>query len=197
MSGIPVAAPALSLHAAIALASSRKSAEVPSMANEEVHAANVPLTESSGVIFESHGLTTTFRQATPPSALMVLPQAVTASIAPWKSPGASGDPVSAMTKTVISVGVTPTSVACSGSLPHFAAAACAVDSVVAGVEAAGGVAVVCADVAAVVAAADALVAVPLLSSPLRPQAAAVAISTSAAAQAEARRLVTLFIPVSP
>src|SRR6516164_9567078 len=42
-----------------------------------------------------------------------------ASMFPWNRPGASGDPTSAMTSTVMSVGVTPTSVACRVVLPHW------------------------------------------------------------------------------
>ena len=61
----------------------------------------VPLVESSGVSLESHSFTTTLRQATPPILLWASPHALTASIEPWNSPGANGEPVSAITKIVI------------------------------------------------------------------------------------------------
>ena len=67
------------------------------MANEFWQASIVPFVESSGVSLESHALTTTLRQATPPLLLMSSPHAFTASIEPWKTPGASGEPVSAIT----------------------------------------------------------------------------------------------------
>src|SRR4249920_3164996 len=101
MSGTPVAAPALSLHLARAVGSSTNSDVVPTMANEVRQASIVPLVESSGVILESHGLTTTLRQATPPALFWASPHALTASIEPWNRPGANGEPVSAMTKIVI------------------------------------------------------------------------------------------------
>ncbi len=49
-----------------------------------------------------------------------------ASKLPWKSPGASGEPTSAMTSTVMVVGVTPTSLACRFAPLHFEDAADAV-----------------------------------------------------------------------
>jgi hypothetical protein len=131
------------------------------------------------VIFESHGLTTTLRHATPPALFWASAHALTESIEPWNSPGANGEPTSAMTKMVMSVGVIPTSVACSGSLVHGSAAADVVVSPPATVVA---TALVVAALAAV-----ATVAEPeLLSSSLRLQAAAVTASRRAAANADER-----------
>src|SRR5690349_4650958 len=57
----------------------------------------------------------------PPWALMYSAYPVMASTLPWKNPGASGDPVSAITSMVMVSGVTPTSEAASGSDSQAAA----------------------------------------------------------------------------
>src|SRR5437870_3853699 len=49
----------------------------------------------------------------PPWAFQYLANALTASTLPWNRPGASGDPTSAITWMVMSVAVTPTSLAWS------------------------------------------------------------------------------------
>ena len=65
--------------------------------------------------------TCTLRPASPPWALMYLPQPWTASAAGLKSPGASGVLTSAITAIRIVVGVTPTSVALGCSFVDWAA----------------------------------------------------------------------------
>src|SRR5947209_19840402 len=52
----------------------------------------------------------------PPWAFQYFANALTASTLPWNRPGASGEPTSAMPWIVISVGVTPTSLASSAPL---------------------------------------------------------------------------------
>src|SRR5579862_2024964 len=63
-----------------------------------------------------------------------------ASKFPWNRPGASGEPTSAITSTVISVGVIPTSVDCRVTPEHGlgAAVVALADAVVAGADVAGG-----------------------------------------------------------
>ena len=56
----------------------------------------------------------------PPLALMYFGEALTASMLPWNSPGASGEPVSAITWTVMVSAVTPVSVASSVTPSHAA-----------------------------------------------------------------------------
>jgi hypothetical protein len=106
---------------------------------------------------------------------------LTASIEPWNTPGASGEPVSAITRIVMSSGVTPTSVACSGSLLHLSAA---VVAVVAATVVSLPFAVV-ALASAVVAGAAVAAGEPELSS-LRLQAAAVTASSTVATSADDR-----------
>ena len=53
MSGMPVAAPALSLHDSMPLTSWRKSAVVPTMATESPHAAATAFTASVGLSLAS------------------------------------------------------------------------------------------------------------------------------------------------
>src|SRR6185295_4270519 len=108
-SGMPVATPALSLQPSAGRMSLRNSAVVPSSTTELPHAAVTPFLPSSGLSFESAVTTVTSRQASPPCAFTYCAHALTPSTEPWKRPGRSGEPTSAMTVTLISVGVTPIS----------------------------------------------------------------------------------------
>src|SRR3954453_16287728 len=116
MSGMPVAAPALSLHASIALTpfDCRNNAVVPTIATESLHAAEAAFAASVGLSFASPCFTTTLRQASPPLELMYSPQALIPSHEPLNRPGRMELFTSATTVTVIVVGETPTSVAFSG-----------------------------------------------------------------------------------
>src|SRR3954453_6083845 len=125
MSGMPVAAPALSLHASIALTpfDCRNNAVVPTIATESLHAADTAFAASVGLSFASPCLTTTLRQARAPLGLMYSPPALIPSHEPLNRPGRMELFTSATTVTVIVVGETPTSVAFSGvsHLPGLAA----------------------------------------------------------------------------
>jgi hypothetical protein len=148
------------------------------MATAFWQASIVPFVVSSGVSFESQVRTLIWRQPTPPLALTVLAQACTPSIEPWNNPGASGEPTSAITSIVMSFGVMPTSVACKGSLAHFAAMSAAVVSVAPPVSAVvvsvAPLAVVAVVVAVVAAAAAVVLSPPELLLSSRPHAAAAA-----------------------
>src|SRR3954451_18771319 len=118
-SGMPVAAPALSLHFSAVVMLSRNNAVVPTSDSESLHAVVTPFCASSAVSFESAVFTTTWRHASPPLALMYFAHACTASTEPWNRPGRSGEPVSAITVTVMFFAVTPFSVALSVVLWHL------------------------------------------------------------------------------
>ena len=83
----------------------------------------IALRVSSALSFESMKSTTTLRPPSPPLLLMYFPNPRTASREPANAPGASGVSTSAITAIRISVGVTPTSVACGASLLESAAPA--------------------------------------------------------------------------
>src|SRR5437879_4508009 len=70
--------------------------------------------------------TTSLRHPMPPLAFQYLANAFRASTLPWNRPGASGDPTSAITVTLMSVAVTPTSVSFSASDLHLSVAPAAV-----------------------------------------------------------------------
>ena len=108
---MPVGLPVLSLHCSAGPISVRNTAVVPTIASESPHADVIAFLASSPDSFESRALTTIWRQASPPLALMYSAHALTASTEPWNKPGRSDEPVSAITLTVIVVGLTPTSVA--------------------------------------------------------------------------------------
>ena len=110
-SGMPVGLPVLSLHCSAGPISVRNTAVVPTIASESPHADVIAFFASSPDSFESRAFTTIWRQASPPLALMYSAHALTASTEPWNKPGRSDEPVSAITLTVIVVGLTPTSVA--------------------------------------------------------------------------------------
>ena len=67
---MPVALPALSLHASIAATLFKKSAVVPTIATESPHAATTALFASVGVSLASACFTTILRQARPPLEFM-------------------------------------------------------------------------------------------------------------------------------
>ena len=73
-------------------------------ASELPHAVVIAFFASSAVSFESAAFTTTWRHASPPLALMYFAHALHPVDRPWNSPGRSGEPVSAITVTVIVVG---------------------------------------------------------------------------------------------
>src|SRR5437879_7004661 len=125
-SGRPVAAPALSAQFSIGLTSGLNSALSPTMANEFLHPSIRPFFDSSALSFESHVFTTSLRHPMPPLAFQYLANAFRASTLPWNRPGASGDPTSAITVTLMSVAVTPTSVSFSASDLHLSVAPAAV-----------------------------------------------------------------------
>ena len=111
---MPVAAPGLVLALLRPDAMlSRNSAVVPTSASESPHAVVIEFCASSPDSFESSAFTTTLRHASPPLALMYSAHAFTPSTEPWNKPGRSDEPVSAITLTVIVVGLTPTSLAVS------------------------------------------------------------------------------------
>ena len=116
---MPVAWPALSLHCSAGFMLSRKSAVVPTIASELPHAVVMPFCASSASASSRPSFTTTLRHASPPLALMYFAHALTPSTEPWNRPGRSGEPVSAITVTVIVVGLTPTSVDFSCVVAHL------------------------------------------------------------------------------
>src|SRR5258707_8059222 len=110
---MPTGSPPLFLHCSTRVMLSRNTTVVPTSASEFPHAVVIEFCASSPESFESAVFTTTWRHASPPLALMYLAHASTPSTDPWNSPGRNGEPVSAMTVTVIVLGVTPTSDAVS------------------------------------------------------------------------------------
>ena len=94
----------------------------PTAATEVLHALIWPFLASVGSSLESQVSTLSCRQPIPPLALTYLAYASMASMLPWNNPGASGDPVSAITCTVMVSAVTPVSVASSVTPSHAALA---------------------------------------------------------------------------
>ncbi len=92
----------------------------PTIANAVWQALIWPFFDSSGVSLESHSSTFSCRQPMPPLALMYFSKPFRASTLPWKRPGASGEPVSAITWMVIVSAVTPVSVASNVTPSHAA-----------------------------------------------------------------------------
>ena len=111
MSGMPVAAPGVRRSVFISVTSGLNSELPPTMASAVLQALIWPFLASSGVSLESHVSTLSLRQPMPPLALMYFSKPFIASTLPWNRPGASGEPVSAITWTVMVSAVTPVSVA--------------------------------------------------------------------------------------
>ena len=95
-----------------------KRAVVPTSAKALSQATRNPLVVSVGLIAESCSTTSTWRQASPPSAFTWSAHALIPSIEPWNKPGDSGEPTSAMTSTVMVSEVIPTSVASKSTASH-------------------------------------------------------------------------------
>ena len=75
MSGIPVAAPALSTHETASSMLFMKSAEVPTIAKSSLHALMIAFRASSALRCESMKSTTSLRPARPPFELMYFAKA--------------------------------------------------------------------------------------------------------------------------
>ena len=104
----------------IGVTSGLNRALLPTMATLPRQASISPFLDSVGSSLESHGFTTSWRQPRPPLALMYSAKPLTASMLPWNRPGARGEPVSAITVTVMVSAVTPTSVASRVTPSHAA-----------------------------------------------------------------------------
>ena len=87
MSGMPIAFPALSLHATMSSTLFRNSASPPTMAKSSAHALMMALRVSLGLNLESMKSMTTFRPAIPPFLLVTSAHAFIASTDFWNSPG--------------------------------------------------------------------------------------------------------------
>src|SRR5690348_14835426 len=109
MSGRPFEVPDLSGQASIPRTSVRKSAVVPTVATESLHACATAAFESSPLRCESTVFTTTLRHASPPLAFMYSAHAFMPSHEPLNTPGRAALSTSATVVTVIVLSVTPTS----------------------------------------------------------------------------------------
>src|SRR6478672_7679721 len=120
MFGTPVGWPLASGHVDISETSGLKREFPPTAATEVLQALIWPFLASVGSSLESQVSTASCRQPIPPLALTYLAYASMASMFPWNSPGASDDPVSAITCTVMVSAVTPVSVASNVTPSHAA-----------------------------------------------------------------------------
>ena len=130
MSAIPVSAPEASLQVSMMLTSPMNSDVDPIIAAALAHASRKPLVLSVALIFESHSITSIWRHARPPAALTALAHALVPSIEPWNRPGASSEPTSAITNTVMVSALIPVSVPSRVAPAHGSAAASVVGGAV-------------------------------------------------------------------
>ena len=114
MSGRPVAAPAWSVQLIWSSTVGRNSAAVPTIAKSFWHAVITPSRAALPLSFESMKSTTSLRPAMPPPPSLLfryLAADRTPSTTPWNSPGTNALSTSASTPILISVALTPISVA--------------------------------------------------------------------------------------
>src|SRR5580693_4194531 len=109
-SGMPTALPSAFLHPSTSEMSSSALAEVPTRAKSFWQAWMTQLVVALGSSLESQKSTTTLRPASPPLALTMLAQALTAFTDFWNRPGAREVSTSAIMPILIVVAVSPMSV---------------------------------------------------------------------------------------